>query len=158
MAKKAAPPKTAASANAIALRPTHAAMPTLAAGPGTVAASGCTEFSVSFALLTTDNSRQISFGVTRGCLDASTPLYVISFLLRDRIDGEFQDRVRLLITVGPESHDKAQAIIDRGLRSAQKNFLEGPITSKAKAAPAGTTEDSPKGQALAKETAKVLNK
>jgi hypothetical protein len=155
MAKKAAPTTVA---NAIAVKPTHAASPTLAAGPGTVAASGCTEFSVSFALLTSDNSRQISFGVTRGCLDAMTPLYIISFLLRDKIDGEFQDRVRLLITVGPESHDKAQAIIDRGLRSAQKDFLEGPITSKAKAAPAGTTEQTPKGQTLAKETAKVLDK
>lgn len=155
MAKKAAP---STSASAIAMRPTHAAAPTLAAGPGTVAASGCTEFSVSFALLTSDNSRQISFGVTRGCLDAMTALYVISFVLRDKIDGEFQDRVRLLITVGPESHDKAQAIIDRGLRSAQKDFLEGPITSKAKAAPAGTTEQTPKGQALAKEAAKVLDK
>jgi hypothetical protein len=142
----------------IALKPTHVAAPTLAAAPGTPAAGGCTEFSVSFALLTSDNQRQVSFGVTRGCLDAQTPLYVISFLLRDKIGDDFQDRVRLLITVGPESHDKAQAIIDRGLRSSQKDFLEGPITTRAKAAPAGTTEKTAKGQALAKDTEKVLDK
>ena len=125
---------------------------------GTKAAGGCTEFSVSFALLTSDNQRQVSFGVTRGCLDASTPLYVISFLLRDKIGDDFQDRDRLLITVGPEDHDKAQAIIDRGLRSSQKDFLEGPVTTKARNAPAGTTEKTDKGQALARETAKVLDK
>ena len=142
----------------IALKPTHVSAPTLSAAPGTAAAGGCTEFSVSFALLTADNARQVSFGVTRGCLDPRTPLYVISFLLRDKIGNEFQDRVRLLITVGSESHDKAQAIIDRGLRSSQKDFLEGPITSKAKLAPAGTTEKTPKGEAIAKEATKVLDK
>src|SRR5262245_26015777 len=107
----------------IAIRPTRAAVVTAEATSGSPTAGGCTEFSVSFALLTSDNNRQVSFGVTRGCIDANTPLYVISFLLRDKIDGEFQDRVKLLVTVGPESNDKAQAIIDRGLRSTQKDFL-----------------------------------
>jgi hypothetical protein len=151
MTKKASP-------DSIAVLPTHVAGPTLAAAPGSPAAGGCTEFSVSFALLTSDNARQVSFGVTRGCLDPSTPLYVISFLLRDKVGDEFQDRVRLLITVGPENHDKAQAIIDRGLRSSQKDFLEGPITTKAKSAPPGTTEKTPKGEAIAKEATKVLVK
>lgn len=150
--------KKKTSADKIAIKPTHVAGPTLAAGPGTKAAGGCTEFSVSFALLTSDNSRQISFGVTRGCIDASTPLYVISFLLRDKVDGGFQDRVKLLVTVGPESNDKAQAIIDRGLRSAQQDFLEGPITSKAKTAPVGTTQDTATGKVIAKDLPKVLTK
>jgi hypothetical protein len=142
----------------IALKPTHVAASALAAAPGSAAAAGCTDFSVSFALLTSDNNRQVSFGVTRGCIDANTPLYVISFLLRDKIDGEFQDRVKLLVTVGPESNDKAQAIIDRGLRSSQTDFLEGPITSKAKTAPLGTTQDTPKGKLIAKDLPKVLDK
>lgn len=142
----------------IVLKPTHVAAPALAAAPGTKAAAGCTEFSVSFALLTTDNTRQISFGVTRGCIDANTPLYVISFVLRDKVDGGFQDRVKLLVTVGPEGNDKAQAIIDRGLRSSQKDFLEGPITSKASTAPVGTTQDTPKGKPIAKALPKVLTK
>src|SRR5215472_7237625 len=150
--------KKATSPDKIVLKPVHVAAPTLAAAPGAPAASGCTEFSVSFALLTSDNNRQVSFGVTRGCIDANTPLYVISFLLRDKVNGDFQDRVKLLVTIGPESNDKAQAIIDRGLRSSQKDFLEGPITSKAKAAPTGTTQDTPKGQAIAKDLPKVLDK
>jgi hypothetical protein len=146
------------SAEKAAMEPKHVTAATRAAGPGTPAAGGCTEFSVSFALLTSDNMRQVSFGVTRGCLDASTPLYVISFLLRDKIGNEFQDRVRLLVTVGPENNAKAQAIIDRGLRSTQKDFLEGPITAKAKGAPVGTTEQTPQGAALATDLPKVLNK
>lgn len=151
MAKKATPDK-------IVMKPTHVGAAALAAGPGAPAASGCTEFSVSFALLTSDNARQISFGVTRGCIDPDTALYVISFVLRDKVEGEFQDRVKLLVTVGPESNDKAQAIIDRGLRSSQKDFLEGPITSKAKTAPVGTTQDTPKGKPIAKDLNKVLDK
>ena len=83
---------------------------------------------------------------------------MISFVLRDKIDGGFQDRVKLLVTIGPEGNDKAQAIIDRGLRSSQKDFLEGPITSKAKTAPVGTTQQTPKGKAIAKDLPKVLNK
>jgi len=154
MAKKV--PKK--SPDKIVLKPTHVAAPAMAAAPGTPAAGGCTEFSVSFALLTSDNTRQISFGVTRGCIDASTPLYVISFVLRDKIGTDFQDRVKLLVTVGPESNDKAQAIIDRGLRSSQKDFLEGPITSKAKVAPPGTTQDTPAGQPIANSMSKVLQK
>ena len=122
------------------------------------AAGTCTEFSVNFALLTSDNKRTVSFGVTRGCIDPNTPFYVISFLLRDKIGDEFQDRVRLLVTVGPESNDKAQAIIDRGLRFTQKTFLEGPITNKSKTAPAGTTQETPKGAAIAAEMKKVLDK
>ncbi len=144
--------------NEIVQKPTHVAAAALAAGVGATAASGCTEFSVSFALLTTDNKRQISFGVTRGCIDTNTPLYVISFLLRDKVGGEFQDRVRLLVTVGLEGNEKAQAIIDRGLRSAQKDFLEGPITTRAKAAPVGTTEETAKGKPIAKDLNKVLDK
>jgi hypothetical protein len=150
--------KKAKSADKIVLKPFHVAAPTLAAAPGAPAAGGCTEFSVSFALLTSDNNRQVSFGVTRGCIDANTPLYVISFLLRDKVNGEFQDRVKLLVTIGPESNDKAQAIIDRGLRSSQKDFLEGPITSKAKSAPVGTTQDTPQGKPIAKNLPKVLTK
>jgi hypothetical protein len=152
----------------IVLKPAPAAAvkaPASTAGGGTELAAaaapakgGCTEFSVSFALLTSDNNRQVSFGVTRGCLDAHTPLYVISFLLRDKVDGEFQDRVRLLVTVGPESNDKAQAIIDRGLRSTQKNFLEGAITTKAKTVVPGTTEQTPQGAAIAADLTKVLTK
>ena len=150
--------------NDIALKPTRAAAtPAAAADPTGAApapkqAGGCTEFSVSFALLTTDNTRQISFGVTRGCIDPSTPLYVLSFVLRDKVNGGFQDRVKLLVTIGPESNDKAQAIIDRGLRSSQQDFLEGPITSKAKTAPVGTTQDTAKGKAIAKDIPKVLDK
>jgi hypothetical protein len=146
------------SIDKIALKPTHVAASALAAAPGSPAASGCTEFSVSFALLTSDNTRQIAFGVTRGCIDTNTPLYVISFVLRDKIGSDFQDRVKLLVTVGPESNDKAQAIIDRGLRSSQKDFLEGPITSKATTAPVGTTQSTPAGQPIADSLSKVLQK
>jgi hypothetical protein len=143
----------------IVLKPTPAGATAAAPNAGSPQKpGGCTEFSVSFALLTSDNMRQISFGVTRGCIDPSTPLYVISFLLRDKVDGGFQDRVKLLVTVGPESNDKAQAIIDRGLRSTQTDFLEGPITSKAKAAPPGTTQDTPQGKIISKDLPKVLNK
>jgi hypothetical protein len=147
-ATTAAPDATAPTASVLVPHP--------AAEPG--APATCSEFSVSFALLTSDNKRQVSFGVTRGCLDAHTPLYVISFLLRDKVGDEFQDRVKLLVTIGPESNDKAQAIIDRGLRSSQKGFLEGPITTQSKIAPPGTTQNTPAGATIAKSLSTVVNK
>jgi hypothetical protein len=157
-AKTKSAPKRAAASTTRRSAAAAAEAPVMAPTRAATTAGKCTEFSVSFALLTSDNNRQVSFGVTRGCLDANTPLYVISFLLRDRIGGDFQDRVRLLVTLGPESGPKAQEIMDRGLRSTQKAFLEGPITTRARVAPAGTTESTPVGRALATQLGTVVNK
>ena len=109
----------------------------------------CKPFSVTLAVLAPDNKRQISFAVTKGCISDDKPFYVLNFVLRDKVGDEFQDRVRLHVTVGDEDNPKAQALVDMGLTKTQVNFLQGPITNKTKALPKGTTADASSEKALA---------
>jgi len=75
-------------------------------------------------------------------------LYLIVFVLRTNETGGFQDRVKLEVTLGDTDNADAQAMVDRGLTMTQLEFLQGPITSRARALPAGTTSDN--------KTAKLL--
>ena len=99
----------------------------------------CEELTVTLALLMPDNKRQISLVVDRGCVDDNTPVYLIIFVLRDLVDGVFQDRVKLQVTIGDVS--KAQGLMDSGLKASQLDFLTGPVTNKTKKLPTGTTSD-----------------
>lgn len=107
----------------------------------------CKPVSVTLGLLMPDNKRQISLVVNKGCIDDKTPIYDIIFVLRDLVDGDFQDRVKLRVTIGDP--DKAQALMDRGLKASQLDFLQGPVTNKAKKLPPGTTKDSAAEKKLA---------
>ena len=101
----------------------------------------CKPFSVNLAVLAPSNKRQVSFGITRGCI-GDTPFYLIIFVLRDKVDGGFQDRVKLDIRVGDTLNPKAEALMTQGLNMSQLEFLSGPITDRAKALKKGTTEDA----------------
>jgi hypothetical protein len=101
----------------------------------------CTPKSVAFGLLAPDNKRQISFSFTKGCLADDKPLYVIHFVLRDKVGDDFQDRVKLFVTVGDIFDPKAEKVLNHGLTMSQLQFLSGPVTNRAKALPAGTTAD-----------------
>jgi hypothetical protein len=109
----------------------------------------CKPFSIVLAVLAPDNKRQVSIGVTRGCISDDQPFYVINFVLRDLMEGAFQDRVRLHVTVGDSDNVKAQRLIERGLTLSQIQFLQGPITSKAKTLPPGTTAHASTEKAIA---------
>jgi len=110
----------------------------------------CKPFTVALALLMPDNKRQISLVVDRGCVNDS-PVYLIIFVLRDLVDGDFQDRVKLQVTLGDV--DKAQGLMDSGLKASQLDFLTGPVTNKAKKLAAGTTKDP----ATEKKIADIVN-
>src|SRR5688572_26110030 len=88
----------------------------------------CKQLSVTLAVLAPNNKRQVSFGITRGCIYNKTPFYLIISVLRDKVDGGFQDRVKLDIrdTLNP----KAEAVMTQGLNMAQLEFLSGPITDR----------------------------
>jgi hypothetical protein len=103
----------------------------------------CKPFSIVLAVLAPDNKRQVSIGVSRGCHSDVDAFYIINFVLRDKLPtGEFQDRVRLFVSVGDTDNEKAQRLIDNGMTMTQLQFLQGPITNKAKSLKPGTTEDS----------------
>lgn len=101
----------------------------------------CKQFSVNLAVLAPNNKRQVSFGITRGCIDDDTPFYLIIFVLRDKVDGGFQDRVKLDIRVGDTLNPKAEALMTQGLTMSQLEFLSGPLTDRAKQLKKGTTDD-----------------
>ena len=102
----------------------------------------CKAFSITLAVLAPDSKRQVSFGLTKGCIDDNTPFYVINFVLRDKVDEGFQDRVKLRITVGDTLNPKAQALMDQGMTATQIEFLQGPITNRAKKLEPGTKDDA----------------
>lgn len=100
----------------------------------------CKEFSINLAVLAPSNKRQFSFGMMRGCIDDNTPLYAMIFVLRDLINGEFQDRVKVRVTLGPTFNEQAEAMMKRGLTSAQLDFLQGPLTSRMNRLPPSNGE------------------
>ncbi|MDX6612399.1 MAG: hypothetical protein QOD75_1585 [Blastocatellia bacterium] len=112
----------------------------------------CRSLTVILAVLAPDNKRQVSFGLSKICQDANTAVYIIEFVLRDLIGGEFQDRVRLHVDVGGNTKDKdaAQALMDRGLSMTQLQLLKGPITARTKNLPAGTEKDQKAADLLLK--------
>lgn len=116
----------------------------------------CKSFSVVLAVLAPDNKRQISFGMNKICKDAETAMYIIEFVLRDRIGDEFQDRVHLHVDVGGDLKDQAAAeqLMNRGMSLTQLQFLQGPVTTRAKALPPGTGTDK-KAEDLVKQVPKV---
>jgi hypothetical protein len=62
--------------------------------------------------------------------------------------------VRLFVSVGDTDNEKAQRLIDNGMTMTQLQFLQGPITNKAKALPPGTTAN----EATEKVVANILKK
>ena len=116
----------------------------------------CKSLTVILAVLAPDNKRQISFGMSKICQDANNAVYIIEFVLRDLIDGEFQDRVRLHVDVGGDikDQDSAQKLMDRGLNMTQLQMLKGPITARTKNLPTGTEKDA-KSEAMLLNVPKV---
>src|SRR5437762_2791549 len=119
--------------------------PTTTTGGGS---SPCKPFSVNLAVLSPDDQTQVSFGISRHC-PPSGPMYIIIFVLRTNESGEFQDRVKLEVTLGDTDNADAQAMVDRGLTMTQIEFLQGPITNRAQNLPAGTTTDNKTAKLLA---------
>lgn len=114
----------------------------------------CKPFSITLAVLAPDNKRQISFGITKGCITDDQAFYVLNFVLRDIVDGDFQDRVRLHVEIGDTDSEKAQRMIDRGLTMTQLSWLQGPVTNKTKNLTAGTTQNAPAEKTLSQ----IINK
>lgn len=107
----------------------------------------CSPFSINLAVLSPDDSTQVSFGISKHC-PATGPLYIIIFVLRTNETGGFQDRVKLEVTLGDTDNADAQAMVDRGLTMTQIEFLQGPITARTKALPPGTTSDNKSAKLL----------
>lgn len=104
----------------------------------------CTPFSLTLAVLATDNMRQFSFSINKGCISEDKPFYVLNFIFRDRsvVTDNFQDRVRLEVTLGETDNPKAEKLMTRGLTNAQLTYLKGPLTKVVSNLPPGTSNDA----------------
>ena len=116
---------------------------------GTAVAPKCVPFSISLAVLAPDNKRQISFGLTKGCNADESAFWIINFILRDKVGDEFQDRVKLFVSVNTEKNPAAEKLAKEGLSNTDISFLVGPVTNRAKKLPAGTTADDKLNNMLA---------
>lgn len=103
----------------------------------------CEPFSITLAVLAPDNVKQVSFGLTKGCNPDDSAFWIIDFVFRDRPDedSDFQDRVKLHVTVNTKDNAAAEKLSNEGLNSLDIAFLSGPITNRAKKLPPGTTQD-----------------
>jgi hypothetical protein len=103
----------------------------------------CKELSLTLAVLAPNNNQQLSFGLTRGCNPDDTPFFIIDFVFRDRktSNDDFQDRVKLHVTIDVEDANAARALMDQGLTNTDIAFLSGPVTNRARKLPHGTTAD-----------------
>jgi hypothetical protein len=91
--------------------------------------------------LAPDNKRQVSFGITKGCNADDSSFWLLHFVLRDKVEGGFQDRVVLDVRVNAQDNPLAERLATEGLKRAQLDFLAGPITNAAKRLPPGTHSD-----------------
>lgn len=103
----------------------------------------CKPLSVMLAVLAPDNVKQVSFGLTKGCNPDDSAFWIIDFVFRDRpdSDSDFQDRVKLHVTLNIADNDAAEKLSKEGLTTMDIAFLSGPITNRAKKLPAGTNSD-----------------
>ena len=103
----------------------------------------CKPLSIMLAVLAPDNVKQVSFGLTKGCNPDDTAFWIIDFVFRDRPDenSDFQDRVKVHVTLNITDNSAAQKLSNEGLTSMDIAFLSGPITNRAKKLPVGTTSD-----------------
>lgn len=88
-----------------------------------------------------DDKRQISFGLTKLHDSEAVPSYVITFVLRDRVRDGFKDRVKIDVHVESADNQRAQKVMEQGLSPTQVQYLQGPVTSRAKSLPPGTEDD-----------------
>lgn len=68
--------------------------------------------------------------IGRGISGNKISSYVFNYILMEKVCGKFVERINTSVNVG--ENVKVQGIFDRGLTGTQQDFLNGPITSKAR--------------------------
>jgi hypothetical protein len=98
-------------------------------------------FSIELAVLNLDSTRQMKFGLAKKYDSEGQPLYLINFVLREQVNGQFQNRVELSVEVGSANNKRAENLMSEGLSVTQLSFLQGPVANRAKKLPLGTQDD-----------------
>ena len=70
----------------------------------------CKPVSVSVAVVTPDDKREVQFGLTRGCNPDDSDFWTIDFILKQLKSGEMKTRVEVHVAVGENKKPKAQEL------------------------------------------------
>lgn len=96
----------------------------------------CGPMSVSVAVLTPDDTREIKFGLTRSCNSDGSAVWTIDFTLSQKRNGTMQPRVTVHIQVAEAKTAKAEALAAKpALTPAKLSLLENQIADRAAAVP-----------------------
>ena len=104
----------------------------------------CTPFSVTVAVLTPDDKREVHFGLTHGCNPDNTDFWTIDFILKVLRAGEMKTRVEVHVTVGENKKTQAAALADtRELTAAKVSLLKNQIADRATEVPKDKASTDP---------------
>lgn len=102
----------------------------------------CTPLTLTLAILTPENDKQISFGLTHTCNSNGSDSWEIDFTYKEQVNGTWVALITLNLNVNPQAA-KAQNAANSGLTSNQLLYLQGPVYNKAKQVAALTNSAPP---------------
>lgn len=111
----------------------------------------CTPISVTVAVITPDDKREIHFGLTHGCNPDGTDFWVIDFILKQLKAGEMKTRIEVHVTVNKP--EKAQQLADsaqqgQDLSPAKIGLLKNQVADLASTMTQKQAETSPELKSL----------
>jgi hypothetical protein len=110
----------------------------------TEAPKPCTPFSVTVAVLTPDDKREVHFGLTHGCNPDNTDFWTIDFILKVLRSGEMKTRVEVHVTVGESKKAQAAALAEnKELTPAKVSLLKNQIADRATEVPKSEASTDP---------------
>lgn len=111
----------------------------------------CKPFSVSVAITTNDDKREITFGLTHGCNADNTDFWTIDFILKVKKGSEMKTRVEVHVVIGTnQAADKAKADAlaaemkkKKKLDDERTDLLQTEVADRALQIPAGQAQNDP---------------
>lgn len=101
----------------------------------------CKPFSVQLAVFSPERNMRVQFALDKACNPDDSAFYSFLFVLSQKIGAEFQERIRVSVTIGANMTDRAEKLVKEGLSESQVTYLSGPVTARAKKLPVGTERD-----------------
>jgi hypothetical protein len=102
----------------------------------------CKKENAFLKVISLDDKREIIFGLTKDCTQASAPFWIIDFSLKERSGVELTTRVEVHVPVEEKNAQKAEQLAQtKELTPPKVNFLKGRVADRASELPKGTTAD-----------------
>jgi len=122
------------------------------AKPGDKKPAKCTPFSVSVAI--TLDTREIHFGITKGCNKDNTAFWTIDFILKVKKGSEMKTRVEVHIVIGKDTEkEKAEQLAaeikkNKKLDDERIDLLQTDVADRALQVPPKDAQNDPQLKGL----------